>query len=133
MHVVAYACALLAVSVQEHRDNFREFLTVTALAALAVSGAFAVAHQAYGVASLVLHGAGQVVLQTHQVLTNLSLTHIDYLKTVLHALQQSQVVLWHQPLRDNFYNIVVLTALCQQLKPQHLRDVQQPLPAQVAA
>jgi hypothetical protein len=128
VHVVAYACALLAVSVQEHRDNFREFLTATALAVLAVSGAFAVAQQAYGAVSLMLHGAGQVVLQTHQVLTNLSLTHIDYLKTVLHALRQSQAVLRHQPVRDNFYNIVVLTALCQQSKPQHSQDVQQSLP-----
>ena len=126
VRVVAYVFALLAVFVQEHLVSFREFLTVTVQAVQAASGVFVEARRAYGAVFLVHHGVGQAVLQTHQAPINLSLTHIDYLKTVLHVLQQCQAAR-QQPLQDNFYHIVALTVVSLQLKLQHLLDAQHSL------
>jgi hypothetical protein len=86
VRVVAYAALAQRVkSVLETQDSSQECLTVTAQAAQAASGAFAVAPKASGAASPTTQLAGPVALVIQAVLTYSNIIHLDYSLNALHV------------------------------------------------
>jgi hypothetical protein len=78
--LVFVALVLFVVFALETADSLAECVTAVALAAF---GVYVAALVDAGVASLMLHGAGQVLIRIQQAATYLSTILLNFLKTAL--------------------------------------------------